>query len=325
MDAPSAVEDTSPFEIPHDQLESLSASPGFRVLRSCLSHHACFCSHHRHVAQTSKEEFLLHRDILHALAMPVVELYKRASALARAALCTNASEDLELAFAGDARGAFLWLQCFLGEEWEWVQTKGCPACVTLATMSTESHIRFVIAASYLSSSPSYRGTTASPTARARSKEDDHGLQQDADTSLELPPIPQILPALREALGRDEFWGSGHWSYLVERATLLSTGIEALVVSCFDLEALVASPTGRKPAASRSVTMPAVLHPLRAQEQKGVKMKTSKLANRQLRMKAEEMELMRRCALQVWARAAVPSKLRNEILGRTERRRSLTCP
>jgi hypothetical protein len=58
--------------------------------------------------------------------MPVVELFKRASALAQAALCTQKAADLELAFAGEARGAFLWLQCFLGEEEQWCCTRGCP-------------------------------------------------------------------------------------------------------------------------------------------------------------------------------------------------------
>jgi hypothetical protein len=47
---------------------------------------------------------MLHRDILHALIMPIVTLFQRASALAEAALCTRKTEDLELAFAGDARG-----------------------------------------------------------------------------------------------------------------------------------------------------------------------------------------------------------------------------
>jgi hypothetical protein len=61
------------------------------------------------------------------------------------------------------------------------------------------------------------------------------------------------------------------------------------------------------------------------EEKGVKLRKSKLAKRQLRMKGEEMEIMRRCALQCWARAAVPSRMRNELLGRHERSRRLTAP
>jgi hypothetical protein len=61
------------------------------------------------------------------------------------------------------------------------------------------------------------------------------------------------------------------------------------------------------------------------EEIGVKLKKSKLAKRQLRMKDEEVETMRRYVLQCWAKAVVPSKMRNALLGRGERRRSLTCP
>jgi hypothetical protein len=69
----------------------------------------------------------MHRDVLHALLMPIVELYRRAEGLASTALCTAKSEDLELAFAGEARGAFLWLQCFVtGEDGDWCRTRGCP-------------------------------------------------------------------------------------------------------------------------------------------------------------------------------------------------------
>lgn len=59
--------------------------------------------------------------------MPVVQLFAQASALAYAALCTENKDDLELAFRGEARSAFLWLQCFIeGEEEDWCYTKGCP-------------------------------------------------------------------------------------------------------------------------------------------------------------------------------------------------------
>jgi len=58
--------------------------------------------------------------------MPVVQLFNRASTLAFAALCTTKPEDLELAFSGEARSAFLFLQCFIGEEEDWCYTRGCP-------------------------------------------------------------------------------------------------------------------------------------------------------------------------------------------------------
>lgn len=75
----------------------------------------------------------MHRDILHALIMPIVSLYERASVLAKAVLCTSKQEDLELAFAGEARGAFLCLQCFICEERDWVETRGCPGMLHHAT------------------------------------------------------------------------------------------------------------------------------------------------------------------------------------------------
>ena len=74
----------------------------------------------------------MHRDLLHALVTPVLELFNRASALAEAALCTHKSEDLELAFAGEARGAFLCLQCFVDEEEDWCRTRGCPGTYNIS-------------------------------------------------------------------------------------------------------------------------------------------------------------------------------------------------
>lgn len=62
---------------------------------------------------------------------------------------------------------------------------------------------------------------------------------------------------------------------------------------------------------------------------GVRLRESKLAQRQLSMKREESAYMRRCAMQTWAKAALPSALRGRILGgdggsRTRTRR-LSCP
>ena len=141
----------SPFAIPHEDVEALNKSEGFSMLRTYLASNSeyvstppfqpstgilptrenelttnSFCDHHNECDTQEQETWVLHRDILHALIMPVVALFQRASALAEAALCTHMSEDLELAFAGEARGAFLCLQCFLTEEEEWCQGLGCP-------------------------------------------------------------------------------------------------------------------------------------------------------------------------------------------------------
>jgi hypothetical protein len=271
--------------------------------------------------------------------MPVVTLFRRASALAEAALCTRRTEDLELAFAGEARGAFLCLQCILTEEEEWCKGTGCPgtqinstsrkgskltlvtACVVNTTLSTESHIRLTIAASLLSTA-----SVASPT----------GTPMDEDVpspSRSLPPLPHILPALRSALASDPFWNDDGdmWPYLLCRATQLSAGIQALIAECVNLESLVSSPTSARPTHAlqkRGLTYPSMPFANATQvEHKGVKLRKSKLAKRQLRLKDEEADLMRRVALQCWAKARVPKELRGEILGTSKltRVRSLTCP
>lgn len=63
------------------------------------------------------------------MTMPVVQLYTLACNLASAALCSQKYEELELAFRGDARSAFIWLQCFIHEEEDWCFTRGCPGMI----------------------------------------------------------------------------------------------------------------------------------------------------------------------------------------------------
>ncbi|KAH8723443.1 hypothetical protein GQ44DRAFT_656692 [Phaeosphaeriaceae sp. PMI808] len=309
----------SPFAMPREDVEALGASEGFRMLRSYLASNAEFCHDHVQCDSQTQETWLLHRDVLHALIMPVVALFRRASALAEAALCSRRSEDLELAFAGEARGAFLCLQCFFTEEDDWCRGIGCPACVVSATLSTESHIRLTIAASLLSTA-----SIASPTSPNATPK---------DSPATLPPLPHILPALRSALASDPFWtdASDMWPYLLSRATQLSAGIQALIAECTNLESLVSSPlTASRPSAAKRVLSYPSVAPFAssaAVEQKGAKLRKSKLAKRQLRLVDEETELMRRVALQCWARARVPKEMRGELLGtgKVVRGRSLTCP
>ncbi|KAJ4986990.1 hypothetical protein SVAN01_07531 [Stagonosporopsis vannaccii] len=307
-------EELSPFVIPQEDVEVLHASEGFCMLRNYLARDTSFCAQHEHCDVQTKEAWVLQRDLLHALVMPVLELFNRASALAEAALCTRKSEDLELAFAGEARGAFLCLQCFVDEEEDWCRTRGCPACITSATLSTESHLRLTIAASLLSTS-----SVATPASAP-------------SPSRDLPPLPHILPALRDALASDPFWGPDHWPYLLSRATQLSAGIQALIAECVNLESLVSSPSAERTAflgGKRSFTTPGLQY-TGAAEPKGARLKKSKLAKRQLRLEREEIELMRRLAMQCWARAKLPKGVRGEMLAQrggeeSKRRRSLTCP
>ncbi|KAI8930848.1 hypothetical protein NX059_011868 [Plenodomus lindquistii] len=317
-----AVTMQSPFAIPHEDVAALESSQAFRVLRRYLSGEDGFCSSHAQCDDEAKRTFMLHRDILHALIVPVVTLFSRASTLASAALCSPRPSDLELAFAGEARGAFLCLQCFITEESDWCHTRGCPACVVTETLSTDSHIRLTIAASLLSTAG-----VASP-GEGVVDGSESGMVEGGDDRA-LPPIPHILPALRDAVVNDPFWeGPDIWSYILSRATRLSAGIQALIAECVNLESLVSSPVDERPAQKRGMTHPVAVHaPGQTAEEKGVKLRKSKLAKRQLRMKDEEVEMMRRVALQCWARARTPKALRGEVLGlgKSVRTRSLTCP
>ncbi|EAT91363.1 hypothetical protein SNOG_01714 [Parastagonospora nodorum SN15] len=217
------------------------------MLRNYLARNADFCEEHIQCDEQAQETWLLHRDILHALIMPVVTLFERASALAEAALCTRKTEDLELAFAGKNNGA----------KAPDVQVRHCPhakaskpqltpppACVVNAALSTESHIRLTIAASLLSTA-----AIASPTSPAA---------VDDESNKSLPPLPHILPALRSALASDPFWNNDGdmWPYLLSRATQLSAGIQALITECVNLESLVSSPTSARPGAAPRADLPA---------------------------------------------------------------------
>ncbi|PVH97243.1 hypothetical protein DM02DRAFT_658438 [Periconia macrospinosa] len=367
----------SPFTtILPEEVSRLERQDGFALLRDCLKEGvgADFCTTHASPPPPNstnspdpRPTWLLHRDMLHALNMPLAALFQRASTLASAALCSQSASDLELAFSGDARGAFLWLQCFLAEEDAWVRTAGCPACVVSDTLSTESHIRLTIAAALLSTaaaaaapsssssvvaattttspdSPAVDAmttttttTSSSPSSNASAAAAEESQAAAVVVQPQLPPLPHIIPALRAAIDADPFWGPDFWSYLFSRATQLSAGIQALMSSMADLESLVTSPT---PSPSLTPQKKNNHNPTTATNTNmGVRVKESKLAKRQMRLKREEMELLRRCAVQCWGRALVPRDVRARVLGTAaaaaeeasaglggERRgRSLTCP
>lgn len=90
-----------------------------------------------------KEAWLLQRDVTHALVLPVLEIFRQASVVAKSMLGNRNIFDLELAFRGEARGAFSWLQCFIMEEEDWCLTRGCPGRRTIRletkSMSLTSH------------------------------------------------------------------------------------------------------------------------------------------------------------------------------------------
>jgi hypothetical protein len=161
-----------------------------------------------------------HRDILHTVLLPVRLIFAQAAHYASSILSFHQPScprrlavDLEVAFRGQARSAFSWIQCFTSQERDWVLTKGCPACVVLKTLNDESYIRILIAAcrfsSYLQSLVQSWGVVAT-----------------------MPDTSFWLTAVRHAVIEDSFWGSQLWAKIEARATNLESGIQELVSQCF---------------------------------------------------------------------------------------------
>ena len=205
---------------------------------SCLSNAlnvSRFCNEHRPCNHDDEEAWKLHRDITHALILPVIGLYQHASQLASSLLGNDNIFDLELLFHGEARGAFAWLQCFIVDEEEWCNAQGCPgeirawqfdpgsvvltrdtACNVSVILDAEPTIRMVLLACRLS----------------------HSLRKPHEDS-NLPVLDFWLDSLRTAMQEDSFWGSELWTDINKRAAILEGGIHELIRQCFQLEHLAA--------------------------------------------------------------------------------------
>jgi hypothetical protein len=295
-----------------------------------------FCEEHATIDPTILTTWVLHRDILHAMTMPVVQLYTQACNLASAALCSQKYEDLELAFRGEARGAFIWLQCFIHEEEDWCFTRGCPgmfclsffarhtqhpkliiaACTTLHSVSTESTIRATLAAALLSSDTSEAD------------------QEKESTEPSLPDLSTILSALEHALHNDPFWGPGHYTNILTRSQRLTAGIRDLIVQCEALESLVIS-APPSPASGgldlrRGNTIDAVM-PEKDKKNREIKLKKGRMARRQARLREEQTAMIMRMVWQCWSVVNMPATQRLALKAASRkgefagRRRTLTSP
>ncbi|KAK3065274.1 hypothetical protein LTS18_003148 [Coniosporium uncinatum] len=323
----------SPFHLASDTVDEVCSSVGFQILRTYLANDlvASFCADHVDAEPATRETWLLHRDILHALIMPVVQLYARASALAEAALCSRKPEELELAYRGDARTAFLCLQCLVADEEEWCFTRGCPACVVTHTLSTEPTIRAAITSALLSSTHT---PPATPAEAADSDSSDYDLSQtSSNNDLSLPDLSVFLPAIENAVCSDGFWGPDFYAHLYEKSVKLHNSLYSLIEQCTELAVLVES-SPNSPSSplndriSRTQTLTAD-----GRGEAGCKIKRSRFAKRQQKLEREEKELLARAVWQVWSAQAAPAseqmKTRENQRRRrptgAERRRSMTCP
>ncbi|EME83434.1 uncharacterized protein MYCFIDRAFT_81700 [Pseudocercospora fijiensis CIRAD86] len=261
----------SPFLLESNDVELLSQSDGFSILRSHLAQHYKYelCDKHTPAHLENLDRWLITRDVLHALLVPIVELFDKACAAAAGATHATNLEDLEYAFTGQARGAFVWLQCFLSSEKErkWCYTQGCPACVVDHSLDSEFSIRLLYAACLLSD-VHYPFTIEGPT---------------------LPSFMFFLDSLMRAVGEDDLFGDNFFELMQPKAVATRDGVEELIRQCLELDALISQVSTPDPA-SPATSLPAspVMGPIGAP---GIKVKRSKMARKQMKLKVEEEQWM----------------------------------
>ncbi|KAK3670296.1 hypothetical protein LTR78_009850 [Recurvomyces mirabilis] len=274
-DMPSATSttparNTSPFLLQPEDVETLLRSDGFSILREHLHEHYNYdlCEQHTTDHLEELDRWLIVRDVLHALLVPVVELFDKAVTVASQATHATKLEDLEYAFSGSARSAFVWLQCFLSAEKEqdWCYTRGCPACVVEHSLDSEFSIRLLYAACLLSD-VHYPFTLEGPT---------------------LPSFMFFLDSLARALEQDPLWRDNFYELMQPKAIMTRDGIEELIHQCLELDCILisqASSPSDPSSPEASVSSSPVLGPVGGAP--GMKVKRSKMARRQMKLKVEE--------------------------------------
>ncbi|MCJ1310273.1 hypothetical protein MMC25_003935 [Agyrium rufum] len=226
---------SSPFTIRPEDDRRLASSPAFQIVRKLLANDqsSSFCSNHNPTSPAATAQWLLHRDITYAIILPILHIHRRASELASALLCTHNPFDLELAFRGEARGAFAWLSCLLTEEEDWCVTRGCPACIVSHVLQSEPTIRLVLVAARMSRWL----RTASQTQSGHASHIEN--QESEKESERLPLFEFWRGSLRKALDRDEFWGPRIAKEIEGRAADVELGIMELMDQCCVLERITA--------------------------------------------------------------------------------------
>ena len=234
------------------------------VLTSCLH---SFCDQHTPADSEDAARWLIIRDVLHALLVPIVELFDKAASVAEQATVAQHAEDLEYAFTGEARSAFVWLTCFLDEERNWCYTQGCPACVVDHALDSEFTIRLLCTACLLSD-VHYPFTLEGPT---------------------LPSFMFFLDSLQLALEQDDLYGPDYFYLTTPKARTSRNGIEELIRQSLELDAMLSAPSSSTTSEAGSAPTSPVLAPLGGKPR--MKVKRSKMAKRQMKLKIEEEQWM----------------------------------
>ncbi|KAL1954260.1 hypothetical protein VTO42DRAFT_1446 [Malbranchea cinnamomea] len=246
----------SPFSIAPQHEQILNEYPAFRALGGLLAHDPqnAFCETHT-VTTTSveKEIFRLHRDVIHAVLLPLVDMMNQCLSLAKRILPDSPEAELARAFRGEARGAFTWLHSIMTEAGSWCVTRGCPACTVLRALHSEPLIRLLVVACRVSDFLTLAG------------------QEHPEYAL--PPFGFLLKTVQMAVEQDSFWGPDFWVQIDDQAAKLESGIQQLVVQVHELQRRL----GENPTPVLTTHRRAGAIPIRA----------SSVAKRQLAMKRDE--------------------------------------
>ncbi|KMQ43110.1 hypothetical protein A7C99_6537 [Trichophyton rubrum] len=207
----------SPLRVKKRDEEELALNPVFRALRKQLGENIRlrFCpAHEPNVSADEKKVFELHRDILHAVFMPLKQLIIHATDIASRSLPDYLVSDPELAFHGEARNAFTWLRSIITDEPDWCMTNGCPACVVLHIFHSEPLIRIVSVACRVSNWMSHVGLM--------------------EPSMKLPNFNFWTQSLAKAVINDYFWGYNYWIETYDRSVYMDLSTRKLVYQCFEI-------------------------------------------------------------------------------------------
>lgn len=253
------MDTTSPFDVPPDAAAQLTHNEPFQKLRKRMTktktktNNLCsFCAFHMdECSEQALATFSFHRDIIHALLLPLFEVHDRATQAATRAL--GRRKEPERAFRGDARDAFTWLHCVLTEEQDFCLAEGCPACIVSHVLSSEPTIRLVAVACLLC---------------------------DLLPELEGTNFMFWLDTMQAAVCDDALWGERFWPAIEHRARCLSVQIKHLLSQCVgstELHSVKQTSAVRPGRACRMHVQNIAIQP-------------SALARRQLHMVLEEREL-----------------------------------
>ncbi|KAK6346906.1 hypothetical protein TWF696_007007 [Orbilia brochopaga] len=209
-------------------LDSVDSFVGRQLALQQGKQSKCFCSYHSDLVGSAEnpaqleDMWILQRDISVQLFKIMMGVVRSAADLARrlrnvgkgdvsvSTRPVNALDDsdLELAFTGDARGGYQWLNCLAKDECEWVweaindESQSlellCPACLLGRAIDSESTIRLLISAARL-------------------------LKWDF-----------FVTSIQEHLASDPWWGPGYWETIEPKANVLGMQIRDLLQQCAEV-------------------------------------------------------------------------------------------